>query len=329
MGLISGDDKPYEVPDFIADADFRKRYEGVAKALVSAAVADAVRTLQQEHDWERLRLEAANRAAQTVLQALERHAHSMRSKYARLVPKQRTASGIVRPPTVFMDIILSMGVANKYYNQAVEAAGLKRDALVKVHSTAKALERHLAALDKALVLREMEVRKHFQSEEGRTELERDPQLAAIAERCAAIERERAGYNERLAAGNVSDEERRDRTMAHDGYRYLEGEIRGLHCLQQREVLFGKLRYLIFRDRDERIWLIDNGADIAALVQMRFDILKQNGRYLIQRAPPPERADGAVRRPNKHAGPDPRAYMGVDPVLRLALRNFVAREKANL
>jgi hypothetical protein len=328
VGLISGDDKPYVVPDFTADAELRKKYDAVTKALVAKAVADAVQTMQQEHEWERLRLEAGSRAAQTVLQALERHAHSMRSKYARLVPKQRTASGIVRPPTVFMDIILSMGVANKYYNQAVEAATLKRDALLKVRSTAKALEQHVAAFQKALVLREMEVRKHFQSDEGRAELEADPQLAAIAERCAAIEAERADYNERLAAGAVSDEERRDRTMAHDGYRYLDGEIRGLHGLQQREVLFGKLRYLIFRDRDERIWLLDYGSDVAALTHMRFDILLHNGRYLIQRSAP-ERTDGAPRRPHKHAGADPRAYMGVDPVLRLALRNFAAREKPNL
>jgi hypothetical protein len=328
VGLISGDDKPYVVPDFAADAALQKKYDAVAKALVAAAVADALQTMKHEHEWERLRLEAASRAAQTVLQALERHAHSVRSKYARLVPKQRTASGIVRPPTLFMDLILSMGVANKYYNQAVEAATLKRDALVKVRSTAKALERHVAAIDKALVLREMEVRKYYQTDEGKAELEADPQLAEIAERCAAIARERADYNERLAAGTVGDEERRDRTMAHDGHRYLDGEIRGLHGLQQREVRFGKLRYLIFRDRDERIWLLDYAPDVAPLAQMRFDILLHNGRYLIQRSPA-ERPDAAPRRPHKAPGPDPRAYMGVDPVLRLALRNFAAREKTNL
>jgi hypothetical protein len=328
VALISGDDKPYEVPDFVADAELRKKYETVAKALIAAAVAGALRTMQQEHEWERLRLEAGRRAAQTVLQALERHAHSVRSKYARLVPKQRTASGIVRPPTLFMDLILSMGVANKYYNQAVEAASLKRDALLKVRSTGKALERHIGAIDKALVLREMEVRKYYQSDEGRAELERDPQLADIAERCVAIERERADYEERLAAAAVSDEELRDRTMAHDGYRYLDGEIRGLHGLQQREVRFGKLRYLIFRDRDERIWLLEYGSDVAPLAQMRYDILVHNGRYLIQRSPP-ERTDGAVRRPHKRSGPDPRAYMGVDLGLRLALRNFAARGKTNL
>jgi hypothetical protein len=328
VSLISGDDQPYVVPDFVADADIRKQYEGVAKTLVAEAIADAVRTMRQEYEWERLRLEAASRAAQTVLSALERHAHQTRSKYARLVPKQRTASGVVQPPTLFFDLLLSMGAANKFYKQALEAATLKRDAMVKVRSTAAALERHTGAIDKALVLRELEVRKRFQTDEGRRALDADPKLAPLAERCAEIERERAEYNERLVAGAVSDEERRDRTMAHDGYRYLDGEVRGLHCLHQREMLFGKLRYLMFRDREDKIWFVDYANDLAPLAQMRFDVLVQNDRYLIQRSPPPDR-DAPPPRPAKHAGPDPRASMGVDPALRAALRNFVAREKASI
>jgi hypothetical protein len=329
VGLITGaDDQPYVVPDFEADADVRKQYDSVAKTLVGEAIADALRTMQQEYEWERLRLEAASRAAQTVLAALERHAHQTRSKYARLVPKQRTASGIVQPPTLFFDLVLSMGAANKYYKQALEAANLKRDAMLKVRSTASALERHKAAIDKALVLRELDVRKRFQTNEGRAELDAHPRLQPLAERCAAIERERADYNERLVAGTVSDEERRDRTMAHDGYRYLDGDLRGLHCLNQRELHFGKLRYLMFRDRDDKIWLVDYANDLVPLAQMRFDVILQNERYLIQRSAPPER-DAAARRPGKHTGADPRAYMGVDPALRLALRNFVAREKASL
>jgi hypothetical protein len=327
VSLISADDQPYEVPDFAADAEIRKQYESVAKTLVADAIAGAVRSLQAEHEWERMRLEAASRAAQTVLAALERHAHQTRSKYARLVPKQRTASGVVQPPTLFFDLMLTMGAANKYYKQAVEAASLKRDALLKVRSTATALERHKAALDKALVLRELEVRKHYQTPEGRREIDADPRLAPLAQRCAAIEAERTAYNERLVAGTVSDEERRDRTMAHDGYRYLDGDVRGLHCLHQRELHFGKLRYLMFRDRDEKIWLIDYAADLLPLAQMRFDAILQNERYLIARSAPPDRNE--VRRPAKHAGPDPRAYMGVDPALRLALRNFVVREKASI
>ena len=137
----------------------REKYDAVAKALLAAAVAAALRKLQDEYEFERLRLEANSRAAQTVLAALERHAHSVRSKYARIVPKQRTASGIVRPPTLFFDNLLSMGVAEKYYKQALEAATLKRDAQVKVRTTARDLERHQNKHETAIVVGELEVRQ--------------------------------------------------------------------------------------------------------------------------------------------------------------------------
>ncbi len=332
VSLISSDDDdgPYVVPDFTADAEIRQQYDAVAKQLLTAAIADALRKMKEEHEFKRLRLEANKRAADSVLAALERHAHATRSKYARLVPKQRTASGIVQPPTLFFDTLLTMGTANKLYGQAREAAELKRDAMVKARQTERELTAHMGKIESGLVVRELEVRKHFKTDEGKAELDANPQLHELALKCAAIEAERLDYKTRLEAGTVTDEERRDRTMAHDGYRYLDGEVRGLHCLHDREVRFGNLRYLMFRDADDKIWMLDWGLDILPLTQMRIDVLYQNQRYLIQRSPPPpeSRDREAIRKRPVHIGPDPRAYMGVDPVLRQALRNFVNREKSN-
>jgi hypothetical protein len=327
VSLNSRDESPYVVPDFTADNEVRKQYDAVSKTLLIAAIAGALRQMREEHEFQRLRFEANKRAADAVLAALDRHAHSTRSKYARIVPKQRTASGIVRPPTLFFDNLLSMGAAEKYYKQALEAANAKHEAMIKVRTTARDLERHSGKIESALVIRELEVRKHYKSENGRLELEADPRLEELAKQCAAIELERADYNARLAAGTVGDEERRDRTMAHDGYRYLGGEVFGLHCLHERELRFGALRYLMFRDRVDRIWLLEYSPDALPLTQMRFDILYQNERYLIQRSPPPPRSDEEQPRRLVHVGTDPRAYMGVDPALRQALRYFVEREKA--
>jgi hypothetical protein len=327
VSLNSRDEAPYVVPDFVADNEIRTQYHAVAKTLLIAAIAGALRQMREEHEFQRLRFEANKRAADAVLAALERHAHQTRSKYARIVPKQRTASGIVRPPTLFFDNIVSMGAAEKYYKQALEAANAKREAMVKVRTTSRDLQRHMDKIDTALVVRELEVRKHYKTPEGRAELDADPRLEELAKQCVAIDAERNDYTTRLAAGTVSDEERRDRTLAQDNYRYLDGEVLGLHCLHERELRFGTLRYLMFRDRLDRIWVLEYSPDVLPLTQMRFDIFFQNGRYLIQRSPPPlKTADEAPRRV-VHEGTDPRAYMGVDPALRQALRQFVEREKA--
>jgi hypothetical protein len=327
VSLISRDDPPYVVPDFAADADIRLQYNAVAKTMLTAAIAAALKKMRDEHELVRLRLEANKRAAETVLAALERHAHATRTKYARIVPKQRTASGIVAPPTLFFDTLLTMGQANKLYGQAVEAAALKRDAMVKVRSTTRELTAHVGKIESALVVRELEVRKHYKSPSGRLELEADPRLKELAVSCAAIELERSDYHARLLAGIVTDEEQRDRTMAHDGYRYLDGDVRGLHCLHQREIRFGDLRYMMFRDSDDRIWLVEFSSDIMPLTQMRFDVIYQNERYLIQRSPPPNPHTDEKKRRIVHEGVDPRQYMGCDPLLRQALRNFVVREKS--
>jgi hypothetical protein len=327
VSLNSRDEAPYIVPDFVADNEIRKQYHAVQKTLLIAAIAGTLRQMREEHEFQRLRFEANKRAAEAVLAALERHAHSTRSKYARIVPKQRTASGIIRPPTLFFDNIISMGAAEKYYKQALEAANAKREAMQKVHTTSRDLQRHMGKIVTALVVHELEVRKHYKTEEGRRELEADPRLEELSKQCAAIDAERLDYTTRLAAGTVSDEERRDRTLAQDGYRYLDGEVLGLHCLHERELRFGVLRYLMFRDRLDRIWILEYAPDMLPLTQMRFDILYQNERYLIQRSPPPPRSDEEAPRRAVHEEADPRTYMGTDPALRQALRQFVEREKA--
>jgi hypothetical protein len=327
VSLNSRDEPPYVVPDFVADNEVRKQYHAVAKTLLIAAIAGALRRMREEHEFQRLRFEANKRAAEAVLAALERHAHSTRSKYARIVPKQRTASGIVRPPTLFFDNIISMGAAEKYYKQALEAANAKREAMIKVRTTSRDLQRHMDKIETALVVHELEVRKHYKTDAGRRELEADPRLEELSQQVEAIDIERHDYETRLAAGTVGDEERRDRTMAQDGYRYLDGEVLGLHCLHERELRFGTLRYLMFRDTVDRIWVLEYAPDVLPLTQMRFDILYQNERYLIQRSPPPPRTDDEPPRRAVHEGTDPRAYMGVDPALRQALRQFVEREKA--
>jgi len=326
LGLISRDELPYVVPDFTADNEVRKQYHAVHKALLIAAIAGALRQMREEHEFQRLRFEANKRAADAVLAALERHAHQTRSKYARIVPKQRTASGIVRPPTLFFDNIMSMGAAEKLYKQALEAANAKREALLKVRTTSRDLQRHMDKIETALVVRELEVRKHYKSVEGRRELESDARLEELAKQVAEIDAERYDYQARLTAGEVGDEERRDRTMAQEGYRYLDGEVLGLHCLHERELRFGDLRYLMFRDRVDRIWVLEYAVDMLPLTQMRFDIFYHSGRYLIERAPPPSPTGDELRRAAVHEGTDPRAYMGTDPQLRLALRNFVERER---
>ncbi len=318
----------YTVPEFTADEDVRARYRSVARELIGAAIARAVNDVRQEYAILRQQFTRAARQAEAAQLAADTAAHLARAKYAKIVPKQRTASGIVKPPTFFFDILMSMGAANTYYAEALETAQRKREAAEAARMAFAELERLKSKADAAVVVRELDVRRYYKTENGRSELDADSRLHDIALQCAAIENERNDFKKRVEAGEVSDEELRDRAMAEEGTRYLDGDRAGLHCLRERDVRFGMLRYFTFRDRDGHIWLLDYSDDLRLLMHTTFDVVQTHDRYVISRS-----ASDGTHHTNRSAGPlagpDPRAANGVAPTLMRAIVDFVARERMTL
>jgi hypothetical protein len=233
---------------------------------------------------------------------------------------------MVRPPTLFFDLIVTMGAAEKFYKEVVRTAKERREAAEAARVAFAALDRLKTREDQLLVQRELEVRRHLKTDEGKAELDAHERLAPIVAHFAAIEAERANFQERLAEGTVPDQELRDRTMAQDGSRYLDADVRGLHCVRE-DVRFGGLRYMSFRDRRGCFWLLDYRQEFRFLINVTFDVtLGAEGRYVIARSV----ADGGPVRERMHArlpGPDPRVDRGVDPDLIRALADFVYRERS--
>ena len=329
MSLSSRDDRPYTVPDFQADEAVRTRYTSVARELINAAVSRGLAAVRAENDAIRLRHLLIAQEAESAQRAASAAAHRARAKYATVVPRQRTASGIVRPPTVFFDIIMSMGAADKFYNEAIATAQTKHDADAAARTAFANLERLKSKAEAAVVVRELEIRRHFKTENGRLELDADARLHGTALECAAIEAERNEFAQRLSAGTVSDEELRDRTMAHEGSRFLDGDVRGLHALRDRDVRYGKLRYFTFRDAEGRLWLFDYSDDWRLLLHVTFDLVLASDRYLVARSASEGTRQANGRTQARLPGPDPRARVGVDPLVTRALVDFVARERTTL
>jgi hypothetical protein len=329
VNLASQGDPPYIVPDFEADDAVRARYDAVSRELINLTVARGIDAVREEHEILRGQFTLAAKKAEAAQRIATAAAHQARARYARLVPRQRTASGIVRPPTLFFDVILSLGAADKLYSEAIATAQAKRTADEDTRIAFAALERLKSKEDAALVIRELEIRRHFKGPNGRLELDADPRLHGIALQCAAIELERVEFTQRLAAGAVSDAELRDRTMAQEGSRFLDGDVRGLHALRERDARFGKLRYFTFIDRESRIWLLDYHDDLRLLLHVTFDVVYANDRYLIARSAMEGTLHAANRKHNRLSGPDPRAQIGIDPRLMSAISDFVARERTTL
>ncbi len=326
MSVASHGDRPYTVPDFEADEQTRARYHAVSRDVINLTVARGLEVARLEYEQVRAQFVAVAQAAETAQRAAGAAAHRARAKYARIVPHQRTASGIVRPPTLFFDLILSMGAAETCYKDAVATAQAKHEADVAARVARSNLERLKSKGDAAIVVRELEIRRHFKTPEGRRELDADARVHGLALQCASIDAERSDFQARLAAGAVSDEELRDRTMAHEGIRFLDGELRNVQALRDRDARFGALRYFTFRDRDGHLWMLDYSDDLRLLLHVAFDVVFSNDRYLISRALGEAATLADKRKPSRLPGPDPRVHLGVDPLLVRAILDFVARER---
>lgn len=324
--MASPSDRPYAIPDFEADDAVRAKYQATARELVNLAVARGVEAARLEYQALYLQLLAAVNEADAAQRAAGAAAHRARAQYATVVPRQRTESGIVRPPTFFFDVIISMGAAEKFYKDAVATARAKDRADEAARVAHANLERIMNKGEAAVVVRELEIRRHFKTPQGRSELDADERLHGLALQCDEIDAERLDFQQRLAAGVVSDEELRDRTMAQEGSRFLDGDVRGLTALRERDARFGKLRYFTFRDREGRMWLFDYADDLRLLLGLTFDVVYANDRYLVARSPGDGLRQPAPRRAARLPGLDPRAYVGVDPLLVRAIVDFVGRER---
>jgi hypothetical protein len=325
MSPASPGDRSYTIPDFAADDEVLSRYQSVSREVITETVNRELAAARAEYQTLGLRLLLRAQEAEATQKAAAAADHRARAKYAAVVPAQRTASGVVRPPTLFFDIIRTMGAADKLYDDVIAAMKAKRDADIAVRVAFDRKKVFESKSDAAIVIRELEIRRRFKTESGKQQLDADPRVHDLAQRCAEIEAERKAFRARQHAGQVSDEELRDREMARVGSRFLDGEVLGLHALREREVRFGNLRYFTFADENGRLWLLDYRDDLSLLLYVMFDLVYDNDRYFVTRTLMGKKRD-AVFGQTRLPGPDPRANLGVDPRVVFAVEEFAARER---
>lgn len=247
-----------------------------------------------------------------------------RGRYANLVLPRKLAGSRVVPPSFWEDV-LSFGEAGKRYRRVLETAQEKRDAEAAVRKKFAEFSRAQSGLDSALVLHELDVRREMKTAEARKRFGTDPRIAELSEPVLTIQRERDLYEARLKQGLVSDAEARDRGLAMEGHRLLDGSVRGLHGLTGRRVSYGRTLYLTFRDRESFIWLIDYRPELLPLMTIEFDLAYTNQRYLVTRSAFSGARVAAADTNRRFHGVDPRRGLGVDPKLVEALLAFAAHE----
>lgn len=319
---------PFVIPDFEADDALLAQYDALTQEIIVAAVRNSVEQVRRAFAIKLEELRERGKAAELEVVRVSAEALEMRARYSHSVPKARTESNILRPPK-FWDNVFTFGNAGALYKRAVDAAQRKREAESNSRAAFADYEKTNGKYEAALVQHELEVRRSYKSEHMRAELDDDPRIRELAVKVRHIKDEREQFNQRMIHGESTDAELRDRALAKEGHRLLDGDIRGLHCLRERNVTYGRTQYLTFRDRDGLIWLLDYRNDLRALTRIHFDLIFAQGRYLVTRSADVDVRTAASAENRRHEGRDPRCGLGVDPLVTEALRDFAEHESGKL
>jgi hypothetical protein len=307
----------YAIPDFQTDEAAIKALEIKIAHLISISLQAGLEAVRAAHAARRRELVAsavlfeslAREATDEVTAATKRFNASVnRDALDRL--KARAA------PTLFFEELRTLGRAGRLYHAMLRAEARLATLAKRVRETQLAVERHDGLLMQALVTRETDWRRHFDSAEGQAEILRDPRIARTAAAVDAIHAERKAFEKRLEAGEVSVDELRAREMSREKLAFLAGKVDGLYFTGQAQ--YQDCRYFRLRDRAGRDWLLDWDEELLELERFEFNIAQMDdGSYAV------ERATWSDRRIGKNRPHDPKRPFtdGVDLRLIAALREF--------
>jgi hypothetical protein len=307
----------YEIPDFRADEAAIKALEVKLAHLISISLQAGMDKVRVAHDARRRELVASATFFASLLREASEEVTTATKIFNASVNRDTTDRSELRAaPTLLFEEITTLGSAGRKHRAMLRAEAKSRKLAQRVRETQIAVEKHDGLLAQLLMAREQEWRKHFDSEEGQSELRRDSRISKLAAQVDAIHAEREAYEKRLKDGRVSVDELRAREMSREKLAFLTGKVDGLYF--NGEVRYEDYRYFRLRDRTGRDWLLDWDEELVDLERFEFNIEQMNnGSYRVERAIWSDRRVGESR---LH---DPNRVLtdGVDLRLIAALREF--------
>ena len=310
------------VPDFAADARAVAAYHDALKAFVAAAVAHGIGVAREAHLARRAEFERALAGCEDVARECTAATIDASARYAPFVKRRRRAknkkAAVARRPSLWLNV-RTLWAAGRAHRRVVDAQAASATAQDAIRAARIALDRHDRRFENTVAARELELRRYYNSAEGKAALVREPSLRRLATRVDAIRSERAAYQTRFAAGDVAPDERRDREMASENYRFLAGPVTGAFFLGQ--VAYGSHRYHIVRDGDGRDWLLDWNDACRRIERLLLDVVRSDdGGFRVRRSTAPDRrvAGGDVV---PHDAPLAPGERGARPAIVRAFADF--------
>jgi hypothetical protein len=258
---------PYEIPDFEKDEREQTVYEDAKRRYQRQLISSAENAIQTSFAQKREQLQKEIKNARSFED--ERRASALHTTrlYANSYPHHVDKRGVT-PPS-FFENLFSFGRAGRLYRAAFvagEALEALRTAIRKREEALGALE---SQLSRAIYLKEEQIKKSLETEAGINEFHERPEIKPIFSRVEKIRKERESYGKRLEAGEVTDEEQRDRAMAEFKLTFAELPLTGAIIAKVEH--FGTLTYFRLRDLEKKETLLSYDPRLDGLRNAVFDV----------------------------------------------------------
>ena len=262
-------DPGWVIPDFEKDAQTLTTYKEAKQRFERREQQDAESKVRSQFAKRREAIRAEIAVAGSLLEQRIEKAHKALTDYARRYPKNVDRTKPLKPS--FMENLLSLGAAGRMYRavgkanaDAQEAQSLRRR---KEHDEEE-LEQQLK---RALFLQEDAIKRRLGSPEMTDQFHRRPGVEELWQRVQEIQKERATYASRVALGEVSPQEQRERDWAERKVRHLEVPFSGMLVVEIKS--YGELHYFILRDKEKGLFALPYDPRLEPLLDQVFDFYR--------------------------------------------------------
>lgn len=266
------------VPDFQADAEAVASYTEARVSYLSRVASDEEERTRASFARQRASIRAEIDATAALHEGRKAMAEEALWQYALRYPL-RVVDDTPSSPS-FWEALWSFGFASRMYQRALVTAAEVAHAKSRRRRLEQSEEELEHQLQRALYLQEDARKKSLELPDGGLEgFHAQPAMAALRTRVEEINAERVRFADRLAAGEVSHVELRDREFAQERISRLDGMCDGVTIV--RVTRYGNLSYFILRDLESKLYALAYDPRLEALIDYVVDVYWLVDRFLVR------------------------------------------------
>jgi hypothetical protein len=262
-------DRLTAIPDFVEDARAVQHYRSSLDRRIKAYFSDQEAEVRRIFAAKREALTAELAASDLLVAGRVEEVQKALAAYRTRYPKRIVKGRATRPS--FLESLFSFGRASGLYRAVTDANSAVIEAQTQQRRVADKNEQLDNELNKAVAAAAEKAKLTTASQEWINEVHSDRAMGDLKKRADAVKAEREAFAKRLEAGQVPDEELRDRSFAEDGVHPVDIPLNGM--MFYRVESYGKLNYFILRDLEKRLYALPYDPRLEPIVDGVFDIYR--------------------------------------------------------